>query len=89
MYELQIMDDGTVSQFYTYTNFDNEYAICRPSGTIRMLAVVVDYGNTGADPNEVVNELYQSLATANQRGQITLQALASHSPSSKWNLPPR
>ncbi len=67
VYELRLMDDGEVSQFYTYTNFDHEYSICRSSGVIRMLAVIVDYGNTGVDPNIVLDDLYQSLARANQR----------------------
>jgi hypothetical protein len=67
LYELQLMDDGSVSQFYTYTNFDNDYDICRPSGIIRMLAVIVDYGNTDIDQNAVVADLNQSVAAANQR----------------------
>jgi hypothetical protein len=66
-YELRITDDGQVTQYYTYANFDDEYSICRPSGIIRMLAVIVDYGNTGTDPNLVVDDLHQSLAMANQR----------------------
>jgi hypothetical protein len=67
LYELQLMDDGSVSQFYTYTNFDDEYDICRPSGILRMLAVIVDYGNTDIDQNAVLADLNQSLAAANQR----------------------
>jgi hypothetical protein len=67
VYELKLTDDGEVSQFYTYTNFDHEYAICRPAGLIRMLAVIVDYGNTGVDPQIIVDDLHQSLAIANQR----------------------
>lgn len=67
VYEINIMDTGEITQFYAYTNYDNNYSYCKPSGIIKMLAVVVDYGNTGIDPNAAADGLYAGLATANAR----------------------
>lgn len=53
LYEIDILDNGTITTPSYVINSDESVGFCRPSGTIRMLAVVVDYGNTGLDPMDV------------------------------------
>lgn len=40
---------------------------CRPAGRYRVLVVVVDYGNTGIDPQEAMDKVSMASQEANQR----------------------
>lgn len=64
VYEIDLVDDGAIVASFHPLNSDNETGFCRPSGKIRMLAVIVDYDNTGLDPVEVVETLQTGLAEA-------------------------
>ncbi|HEY2981861.1 MAG TPA: hypothetical protein VGJ22_11815 [Anaerolineales bacterium] len=66
VYELAIFDDGTVGSTSSIVSSDSG-AYCRPIGTIDMLAVIVDYGNTGVDPAAVAADLAFSADRSNQR----------------------
>jgi len=52
LYEIDIFDDGQVTAASYAVNSDEGGGFCRPFGKIRMLAVIVDYGNTGLDPTD-------------------------------------
>jgi hypothetical protein len=65
-YEIDILDNGTITTASYAINSDESAGFCRPSGTIRMLAVVVDYGNTGLDPMDVETALLAGLDQAQQ-----------------------
>jgi hypothetical protein len=64
LYEISIFDDGTISSRSYATHSDDGGGFCRPSGRIRMLAVVVDYGNTGLDPADAEAALQTGLEEA-------------------------
>ncbi len=66
LYELDLMDDGSVYPTTSILNSDNG-SFCRPSGNINMLAVIVDYGNTTANVAELEADLLFSLNRSNQR----------------------
>ncbi|MBL8080570.1 MAG: hypothetical protein JNM55_21545 [Anaerolineales bacterium] len=67
LYEIDILDNGTITTPSYVINSDESVGFCRPSGTIRMLAVVVDYGNTGLDPMDVEAALLAGLEEAQQQ----------------------
>ncbi len=67
LYEISILDTGTVSSRSYAVNSDDGGGFCRPSGTIRMLAVVVDYGNTGLEPSDAEAALRIGLSEARGR----------------------
>ncbi len=50
--ELNIFDNGAITSTAYSVNSNKGAGFCRPSGSIRMLAVIVDYGNTGLNPTE-------------------------------------
>jgi hypothetical protein len=64
LYEIDIPDHGEITSTSYVVNSDESVGFCRPSGTIRMLAVVVDYGNTGLDPTDVGKALQAGLEKA-------------------------
>ncbi len=64
LYEIDIFDSGKITSTSYAINSDEGGGFCNPSGTIRILAVVVDYGNTGLDPAEVEAALRDGLDEA-------------------------
>lgn len=67
LYEIDILNNGTITTPSYAINTDESVGFCRPSGTIRMLAVVVDYGNTGLDPADAESALRAGLEEAQQQ----------------------
>jgi hypothetical protein len=49
LYEISILDNGLIASRSYSLNSDEGAGFCRPAGKIRMLAVLVDYGNTDLD----------------------------------------
>jgi hypothetical protein len=64
LYEIDILDDGSVTSTSYAINSNEGGGFCRPSGVIRMLIVVVDYANTGLDPQDVEVGLQNGLEDA-------------------------
>jgi hypothetical protein len=64
LYEIDILDNGLFTSTSYAINSNEDVGFCRPSGLIRMLAVIVDYGNTGLDPTDVEVALQTGLDEA-------------------------
>ncbi len=79
VYEIAIFDDGQVANTTGLLNRDDG-SFCRPSGTIRMLAVLVDYGNTNVTIPELEADLSFSLNRSNQRWEDYSRAIGLAEP---------
>lgn len=64
LYEIDIPDHEDIISSSYVINSDENVGFCRPLGTIRMLAVIVDYGNTDLDPVHVEAALQAGLEEA-------------------------
>ncbi len=67
LYEISILDNGVITSTSYTVNSDEGGGFCRPSGTIRMLVVLVDYGNTGLDLADAEDTLRAGLEEARAR----------------------
>lgn len=67
LYEIMILDDGTVNTSTRPVGTSAPDSVCRPAGYINMLAVIVDYGNTGMTPSQIEADLYRAQQAANER----------------------
>lgn len=65
LYEINIFDNGFAGGMSYDLNAENGF--CRPAGKFSMLVVIVDYGNTGLDPNRLLEPLAAAQAEANAR----------------------
>lgn len=67
LYEIGVLENGDIISTSYPVNSDEGVGFCRPSGTIRMLAVIVDYGNTGLISTDVEAALQAGLEEAQQQ----------------------
>lgn len=67
LYEIGIFDNGEITSTSYSINSNEGGGFCRPSGTIRMLAVLVDYGNTGLNLEDAEAALRAGLEEARSR----------------------
>jgi hypothetical protein len=67
LYEIDLFDNGAITSTAYAINSDEGGGFCRPAGTIRLLAVIVDYGNTGLNPADVDTALRSGLEAARKR----------------------
>jgi hypothetical protein len=65
VYEASIFDTGAVGFVNYDVNGANGY--CRPMGDIRMLIVIVDYGNVSYDLNQLTSLLEEARVRSNRR----------------------
>lgn len=80
LYEIAIFDNGTITGTSYVLNSDEGGGFCRPSGTLRMLAVIVDYGNTGLDPADADAALRAGLEEARARWAETARQIGLPAP---------
>ena len=66
MYEAAIFDNGFES-FMGYDVASGDNGFCRPAGSLKMLMVIVDYGNVPYDLNTMTSLLEEAGRISNQR----------------------
>jgi hypothetical protein len=66
-YRVYFYDESNVTGTNMKSLVTGDYNVCRPAGDYKILAVVVDYGNTQIDHEKVSEKLIEAEEIANQR----------------------